>query len=495
MATKTKKNIDHKSPTVINLAVHVKNFGPISDANITIKPLTILVGPNSSGKSYAAMLAHSLISSHSMMSLLRARSHRSEFFTLPYQKIETILSRTKLELGKEKDITMPVQTINKIKDTYTKILFDEVLTEELHYNFAAKLDDITRFGEKEFTINVNNAEGINIVRCGNNSQVKSTPNLKNTVTIQHVKTAQKTYFEAELNKSGNLIFRIGDTESKEIRRRFLHPMLSFIDRQIGRTIPRYSYYLPAARSGTLHGFKTIITGMMRNAARSVTRGVEVPPIPGTIVEFMSEMAEIPIEREGEGLFASLGKELENDLHGGRIILSSSETGMPEIEYECAGHRIPLYRTSSSISESAPLTLFLRYIVRKRDLLIIEEPEAHLHPSNQLILARYIARMIRAGLNIMITTHSITILEQLSLCLQAGRFDNNSRTKMNLNDDEYLMENEVSPYLFTGSPTDGYKACQIKFSAKDGIDQDEFLKIEDVLNNQTSCIDQYMQEQK
>ena len=53
--------------------------------------------------------------------------------------------------------------------------------------------------------------------------------------------------------------------------------------------------------------------MMRNAARSVTRGVN-STLPGTIVEFMSEMAEIPYDEKG-GIFASLEKN-RNDLAGG-----------------------------------------------------------------------------------------------------------------------------------------------------------------------------------
>ena len=83
---KSKKDTHSRSPTETNLTLHVKNFGPISDANITLKPLTILVGPNSSGKSYVAMLVHSLISSHSMMSIMRARSRRNDLFTLSYKK-------------------------------------------------------------------------------------------------------------------------------------------------------------------------------------------------------------------------------------------------------------------------------------------------------------------------------------------------------------------------------------------------------------------------
>jgi len=35
------------------LTVEMKNFGPIADGRMKIKPLTLLIGPNNSGKSHA----------------------------------------------------------------------------------------------------------------------------------------------------------------------------------------------------------------------------------------------------------------------------------------------------------------------------------------------------------------------------------------------------------------------------------------------------------
>jgi len=44
------------------LKIGVSNFGPISRGTLRIAPMTILVGPNNSGKTYAALLAHSVLS-------------------------------------------------------------------------------------------------------------------------------------------------------------------------------------------------------------------------------------------------------------------------------------------------------------------------------------------------------------------------------------------------------------------------------------------------
>jgi hypothetical protein len=44
----------------IELSLELKDFGPLTGGRITLKPLTLFIGPNSSGKSYAAMLIHSI---------------------------------------------------------------------------------------------------------------------------------------------------------------------------------------------------------------------------------------------------------------------------------------------------------------------------------------------------------------------------------------------------------------------------------------------------
>ena len=60
-----------------------------------------------------------------------------------------------------------------------------------------------------------------------------------------------------------------------------------------------------------------------------------------------------------------------------------------------------------------MVLYLRYLVRPGDLLIIEEPESHLHPAMQATFARELARLVRFGVRIMLTTHSEWMLEALA----------------------------------------------------------------------------------
>ena len=48
----------------LDLKVGMKDFGPISEGEIELKPLTVFIGPNNSGKSYVAMLIYSIFNSY-----------------------------------------------------------------------------------------------------------------------------------------------------------------------------------------------------------------------------------------------------------------------------------------------------------------------------------------------------------------------------------------------------------------------------------------------
>ncbi len=55
----------------MQLSIEVEDFGPISRGKVALKPLTLFIGPNNSGKSYLAMLVHSVFEAYSPTGLLR----------------------------------------------------------------------------------------------------------------------------------------------------------------------------------------------------------------------------------------------------------------------------------------------------------------------------------------------------------------------------------------------------------------------------------------
>lgn len=150
-----------------------------------------------------------------------------------------------------------------------------------------------------------------------------------------------------------------------------------------------------------------------------------------------------------------------------------------------GHRrfaIPLHLASSSARGLSDLYFFLRHVARRNHLLIIDEPESHLDTSNQILLARLLARLIQAGLKVMLTTHSDYLIKELNnLIMLRHSFRNKSRVmrKLKYSRDDYIVPERIRAYVAAnGSIT----RCEID---KFGIDMPNFdqtiNEINDVAN--------------
>ena len=96
-------------------------------------------------------------------------------------------------------------------------------------------------------------------------------------------------------------------------------------------------------------------------------------------------------------------------------------GYPRFTYSPEGWKegLSLANASSMVSELAPVVLYLRHKVEPGNLLIIEEPESHLHPAMQVQFTREIAALVQAGVRVAVTAHSEWVLEELANIV--GRF--------------------------------------------------------------------------
>ena len=100
---------------------------------------------------------------------------------------------------------------------------------------------------------------------------------------------------------------------------------------------------------------------------------------------------------------------------GSIRVEHSEIDYPSFVYRPNNWQrdVPLMNSSSMVSELAPVVLYLRHVVQPGDTLIIEEPESHLHPTAQVEFTRLLAAATKAGIRVIMTTHSEWVLCELS----------------------------------------------------------------------------------
>ena len=86
----------------------------------------------------------------------------------------------------------------------------------------------------------------------------------------------------------------------------------------------------------------------------------------------------------------------------------------EIQYiPDTGSPVAIQHTSSTIKALTFLFFYLSYDSVKSDFVIIDEPELSLHPDNQVLVARLIARMVNEGLKVMISTHSDNVIREIN----------------------------------------------------------------------------------
>ena len=178
----------------------------------------------------------------------------------------------------------------------------------------------------------------------------------------------------------------------------------------------------------------------------------------------------------ESEFADLATKFEARAMEGTVAIRDGPNNMLDIIFKQHNEEFPLNASASSIKDLAPFLLYLKHVAKCSDVVILEEPETCLHPTNQILLARLLAQLVNRGMNIIVTTHGPFFLEQLSNCVMAG--ENRNGKSGPILAEEQLKKDNVAAYNFV-SDKDGYKIEELEVD-DEGIPQYEFTKVYDQL---------------
>ena len=208
------------------------------------------------------------------------------------------------------------------------------------------------------------------------------------------------------------------------------------------------HYLPADRAGVMHAHRVVVSSLIGRASRAGL-GVE-PPLPalsGVLADFLERLIELGDAEPRKGASAKLAKQLEEGILEGTVDVRSA-VDYPSFHYQPANWKteLALMNTSSMVSELAPVVLYLRHIVGLRDVLIIEEPESHLHPAMQVAFTRFLATVVRQGIRVVVTTHSEWVLETLANLVRLSDVDKARRKEVSP-EGLSLTPDEVGAWLF------------------------------------------------
>ena len=412
----------------MNLEINVKNIGKLADAKVHIGNFTVLAGPNSTGKSFVSKMLYSLFNA---MNANHAELHVgnlinpvvSEFYDLarwrrPSAKktqlsslenkievLESIVGDCSISNSEQfEDIKLKaLSQVEEIRASLGKIggledeakrgtLFDNSLESraELSPNrLSQSLDELkVALGQTNYQVCVN--AGIEYKIRQNLIHNFQIPNLS------HLRSEAETPSELEIEGGG--------------RFELLNDEVKFdVDPVLLRDLQRHSNVI-YLESPVYWKLKPALEDV-RHSLRYFRRGRR-ETLNGVPEYFYDLQSALRFPGTGKIAFPELYEKLTgNDVLGGKIAVSDSG----DLSFQENGRDFSLPVTAMGIVNLGILALLIeRNLLDKDAFLFIDEPEAHLHPSWQIVMAETLFELSRHGTNVVIATHSVDILKWLEV---------------------------------------------------------------------------------
>ncbi len=496
-----------------SLELEVADFGPISGANIELRPFTVFVGPSNTGKSWMAILSYAL--------------HRHFGGAFGSKQIWRQVGKFKIfneNLSDAQIDAIFVWVKENFRDGNQVRLFEDSEKPSAQKSFVIPEQIV---GQVRWTHSEQGQSlGHEIRRCFGvdsiDGLIRKASRTGANVTIRRHISGESTSFEHRLmidsQKMGFHATVPGGTEIKgdykeldyELARilrhitpdeehskndgeiRFLCARL--INAIAGLTAPYLfgplnlpAYYLPADRTGVMHAHSVVVSALIESATMTGIRPTaRTPLLSGVLADFLEQLIEIdqPPYQRGKPRNAHASRIEDAILEGSVHVDRAVTTGYPRFIYKPEGWKdgLPLMNASSMVSELAPVVLYLRHSVRPGNLLIIEEPESHLHPGMQVEFMRQLAGLVKSGVRILITTHSEWVLEELANIVRRSQLPVSERKKTDRGEIA-LRPDQVGAWLFKKkNRPKGSVVEEVKLDDETGLYPTDYDEVSESLYN-------------
>jgi len=400
------------------MSIKIKNFGPISEAEVEIRPLTIIVGKNNLGKSYLAQLLHAYLITR--LQFLRPYWHYGS--TYDYSDLPSYLIFSNLNIEEVKNTLSECRSNSySLKETVNEVVINIVHQIERRINllfknaieqiFSLPIGELVNANARRSIINFKMYDNLTVrlmLKKDNSINIKTNIN-KKSITMQVSKFIEENNIKLnDLRKTKEIEMLMNKIFSYAI------PISNGI---LEKT--QNSLYIPAGRSGLLESYEVIQAAYNQlGTASSISRGINIPPLSGTSSQFYNIYLKMST-RPGPYQFTTF--DFQNIMSGDVLFIQDPyQNGFRKIVYRhkigSKIHQIDLRHSASMIKELAPIYFIIKNLAKKESTIIIEEPESHLHPGAQAKLLEIFIKVVKEKLNLIITTHSDILLRKLSNCI-------------------------------------------------------------------------------
>ena len=507
---------DSLDPVPNKIQIDVSDLGPIASGSVRLKPLTVFVGPSNTGKTYLSVLIYAL---HRVLSGFRLLPVPHRSLLHPYDILETERP-THSTVRKDPGVSAEevADVVVKCNTGYRPFMFSD-LSESVRDRVQSALRNPELLGRDV---------EIEIRRCFDSGTIRDLIRMSSQTSEGRIAVSigddDRDYWHFRVNLSEPNISVSGGIENMIVipkkEDRGFNPVLRLSD-QSGRTptslflnalidiatenrtgIPPKIYYLPAARGGIMQSHHIITSHLVARSTRSGLESFPEPPmVSGVTADFLQHLILYPYA-ESHSQDDELGKladTVEKENLFGSVTTSGSPRAYPDFVYRPSGAKgdVPITRASSMVSELAPIVFFLRGIVKAGDTLIIEEPEAHLHPAGQTRMAAALAQLVRAGLRVLITTHSDWMLKEIGNLMREGVLaEQNGEPNDESPLSKRLHPSEVGIWLFRdGRAEQGSTVQEVPYDQTEGVEPAEYDDVAEELYNRAAYLQNKLEESR
>ncbi len=408
----------------LKLKFNIEHMGNIDDATIAIKPLTIIAGKNSTGKTFITKGLYTVLDSV-------YKNHFLHKFISSFLQLEnSILSFYNDINPSNKDLNFYnefIDCINQIDNQVIPDLIkckfkeqDGILTKhkKLFTTFENLISEYieSRSTLKKFKKYLDNFNSIN-TNLGDFLQ--TTINRKNII-INEISSSLEEGFKKNFQIT-NLNSLVQQGQSKKLKIKLDN--LGDIEIENNQSI---NFSLNPNGIEEIQDVENIVffdspvyikirKALENNGQNRLSILKDEDKYLKGYPQYLDKLYSF-IDKEyiGKSEFNLISQEIQEIINGS---LDVSKSG--DIQYiDNENNTMPLSLTAMGISNLGLIDLLLRNnIINKGSFLIMDEPEVHLHPEWQVTLANILYKIAKQGANIIIATHSLDFLKQFEVLLK------------------------------------------------------------------------------
>jgi hypothetical protein len=464
------------------MIINISNLGAIVNAQIELKPLTVFIGDNSTGKTWTAYAIASILGAYGHKKYLEAYlDNKTEFKFQPIEEaINSLNDKGSASINlKEFVINYAERYINEVALLIPQWL--DIFMATKYANFDNTKISV-EFTPTFFTKMI---EGLN--------------NLGTNAGISVGKKGQLFSIKALKDKEENLYYYVTSDivdipeiiKKKEIQAFVTSVTFDVIRHTIASNTPIFPterttfITLPLPYVKEEDDNNVIKPDDEGNTFKSVVLSEPVKDFLAMLGSSTKKFFDRKKQQQEDpkiSNFIMLANFLENDILLGKVEFEEYGSSLEVLYKPTDDINLEVKVSSSMIKELAPLSIYLKYLAKPNDLVIIDEPEMNLHPAAQAEMTEFMGMLANSGLNLLITTHSPYIADHLENLMRASDCKNKEEIKKYFyleREDAFISKNDVSVYLFDDGTAKNFNNYLYNGTASQFP---KFLRGEDSLNN-------------